>query len=128
MSTWLYRLGGWTADHPWRTIVGWLAALAVAVGLSMAVGGSTHDDYRVAGSPAQAGADFLAEHFDGSLDSSARESWCTRHDGMPSTRVTDRRACPIGSMALPHVTVGRAATALRGRRHRTARPCTTGYP
>src|SRR6478752_6358853 len=72
MSTVLYRLGGWTAAHPWRTIAGWLAALALAVVLSMTMGGQTHDDYRVDGSPAQAGADFLAEHFDGSFDSSAR--------------------------------------------------------
>ena len=72
MSTLLYRLGGWAAAHPWRTIAAWFAALAIAVGLSMAVGGSTHDDYRVPGSPAQAGADFLAEHFDDAFGAGAR--------------------------------------------------------
>ncbi len=72
MSALLYRLGGWAAAHPWRTIAAWFAALAIAVGLSMAIGGSTHDDYRVPGSPAQAGADFLADHFDNAFGAGAR--------------------------------------------------------
>ena len=72
MSTLLYRLGGAAAAHPWRTIAAWLAALAVAVGLSMAVGGQPHDDYRVAGSPAQAGADFLDSHFGNTFGADAR--------------------------------------------------------
>ena len=72
MSALLYRLGGVAAAHPWRTIAAWLAVLAIAVGLSMAVGGQPRDDYRVAGSPAQVGADFLAENFDGTLGSGAR--------------------------------------------------------
>jgi len=72
MSALLFRLGGVAAAHPWRTIAAWLAVLAVAVGLSLAVGGQPRDDYRVAGSPAQVGADFLAENFDGTLGSGAR--------------------------------------------------------
>ena len=72
MSALLFRLGGVTAAHPWRTIAAWLAVLAVAVGLSLAVGGQPRDDYRVAGSAAQVGADFLAENFDGTLGSGAR--------------------------------------------------------
>ncbi len=102
MSTLLYRLGGWAAAHPWRTIAAWLAALAVAVGLSMAVGGSTHDDYRVAGSPAQAGADFLAEHFDDTFGAGARVVVHT-DDGVLEqgqlAALSDRLT------AMPHVTV-----------------------
>jgi putative drug exporter of the RND superfamily len=72
MSTLLYRLGGAAAAHPWRTIAAWLVALAITVGLSMAVGGQPRDDYRVAGSAAQAGADFLDTHFGNTFGADAR--------------------------------------------------------
>ena len=102
MSTLLYRLGGWTAAHPWRTIAAWFAALAIAVGLSMTVGGSTHDDYRVPGSPAQAGADFLADHFDNAFGAGARVVVHT-DDGVLQQ---DQLAALSGRLgALEHVTL-----------------------
>ena len=67
MSTLLYRIGRAAAARPWRVIGGWLAVLAIALTLSMTLGAGTRDDYRVAGSPAQAGADFLDSHFEGSF-------------------------------------------------------------
>ena len=72
MSTLLYRLGGAAALHPWRTMTAWLVTLAVTLGLAMAIGGDTRDDYRVAGSPAQAGADFLGTAFGDTYGADAR--------------------------------------------------------
>nr|WP_062340090.1 MMPL family transporter [Herbidospora sakaeratensis] len=63
MSRLLGRLGGAAAAHPWRTLAVWLVALVAATGLSMAAGGTTHDDYDVPGIPSQDGKAFLAEHF-----------------------------------------------------------------
>jgi putative drug exporter of the RND superfamily len=63
MSSLLSRIGGAVAAHPWRTVVGWLLALAVTFGLSTAFGGTPRDDYRIAGAPAQIGSDLLAERF-----------------------------------------------------------------
>jgi RND superfamily putative drug exporter len=63
MTRWLHRLGGTAAAHPWRTVGGWLAALAVAFGLVAGFGGTPHDDYDVPGLPAQAGTDLLREQF-----------------------------------------------------------------
>lgn len=63
MSRFLGRLGGAAAAHPWRTIVTWLVVLVAAVGLAFAFGGETQDDYNVAGSPSQAGTDFLTDRF-----------------------------------------------------------------
>ncbi|WP_082801528.1 MMPL family transporter [Herbidospora cretacea] len=62
MSRLLGRLGGAAAAHPWRTLAAWLVALVAATGLSLAAGGTPHDDYDVPGIPSQAGKDFLAEH------------------------------------------------------------------
>ncbi len=72
MSRLLYRIGRAAAARPWRVIGGWLAVLAIALTLSMTLGAETRDDYRVAGSPAQAGADFLDTHFAGSYGADAR--------------------------------------------------------
>ena len=63
MSTLLTRLGAATAAHPWRTIAAWIVVLAATVGLASAVGGQLKDDYTVAGSPSQAGSDFLTSNF-----------------------------------------------------------------
>ncbi|WP_062348028.1 MMPL family transporter [Herbidospora yilanensis] len=63
MSRLLGRLGGAAAAHPWRTLAVWLVALVAATGLSMAAGGTPHDDYDVPGIPSQDGKAFLEEHF-----------------------------------------------------------------
>ncbi|WP_066365425.1 MMPL family transporter [Herbidospora mongoliensis] len=63
MSRLLGRLGGAAAAHPWRTLAAWLVALVAVTGLSLAAGGTPHDNYDVPGVPSQAGKDFLEEHF-----------------------------------------------------------------
>ncbi len=72
MSSLLARIGGACAAHPRRTVIGWLAILALALGLSTMFGGSPHDDYRIPGSPSQAGADLLAERFPDRAGADAR--------------------------------------------------------
>src|SRR5512141_2918218 len=71
MSGLLYRMGRAAAARPWRVIGGWLAVLAIALTLSMTLGGQPRDDYRVAGSPAQAGSDFLDANFEGAYGADA---------------------------------------------------------
>ncbi|GAB1817038.1 MMPL family transporter [Herbidospora sp. RD11066] len=63
MSRLLGRLGGAAAAHPWRTLAAWLVALVAVTGLSLAAGGTPHDNYDVPGVPSQAGKDYLKEHF-----------------------------------------------------------------
>jgi RND superfamily putative drug exporter len=62
-SSILGRIGGASAAHPWRTVAAWLLSLVAAVGLSAVIGGSTRDNYTIAGMPAQAGTDLLAQRF-----------------------------------------------------------------
>jgi len=61
MSRLLGRLGSAAAAHPWRTIGGWLIALAALAALSLGFGGTTHNNYDIAGTPSQAGIDLLRE-------------------------------------------------------------------
>ena len=72
MSRLLTRIGYTAAVHPWRVVAGWLVALALVAGLATFVGGSPHDDYTVAGSPSQAGADLLTERFGDAYATDAR--------------------------------------------------------
>jgi RND superfamily putative drug exporter len=80
MSSLLARIGGATAAHPWRTIISWLIILVAALGLSTAFGGSPRDDYRVPGSPSQAGTDLLASRFPSYAGADARVVVHDRHD------------------------------------------------
>ncbi|MFW6689491.1 MMPL family transporter [Streptomyces sp. MAR4 CNX-425] len=72
MTRLLGRLGGATAAHPWRTISAWLVALAAFFALAGAFGGTPHDNYRVEGTPSQAGTDFLTGAFPEMSGTSAR--------------------------------------------------------
>ncbi|HXT91660.1 MAG TPA: MMPL family transporter [Trebonia sp.] len=63
MSTFLGRVGGAAARHPWRTVVAWLVLLVALFGLKTAFGAQTHDNYDVPGTQSQAGAEFLQAHF-----------------------------------------------------------------
>ena len=100
MSSLLGRLGGAAAARPWRTLLGWLLLLAAVFALAATVGGTPHDDYRVPGTPSQAGSDLLAERFPELSGATARVVVHDRHGG----RVPDE---VLGALA------GRLAT-LRG--------------
>jgi RND superfamily putative drug exporter len=58
----LAGLGRWCAAHPWPVIVAWFVALAVATIGHTVLGGAYTDDFTLADSPAQTGADLLAAH------------------------------------------------------------------
>ena len=49
LTTVSMRAARWSATHPWRAIVGWLALVVVAVGLAGAVSTkeASDDDYRL---------------------------------------------------------------------------------
>ncbi len=72
MTRLLGRLGGACAAHPWRTIAAWLVAIAAFFSLAGAFGGTQHDNYRVEGTPSQAGTDFLSDAFPEMSGTSAR--------------------------------------------------------
>ncbi|MFJ8041927.1 MMPL family transporter [Kitasatospora sp. NPDC096147] len=72
MSSFLGRLGGSAAARPWRTLLGWLVLLAVALTLAATLGGEPREDYRVPGTRSTAGADLLRERFPELSGASAR--------------------------------------------------------
>ncbi|WP_407563978.1 MMPL family transporter [Streptomyces sp. 184] len=72
MTRLLGRLGGACAAHPWRTVSAWLVAVAAFFALAGAFGGTPHDNYRVEGTPSQAGTDFLTDAFPEMSGTSAR--------------------------------------------------------
>jgi putative drug exporter of the RND superfamily len=61
VSTFLRRVGGATAAHPWRTIGAWLLILVAVFALNAAFGGESRDNYNIPGTPSQAGTEFLRE-------------------------------------------------------------------
>ncbi|KHL18855.1 RND superfamily putative drug exporter [Mumia flava] len=71
MSSLLDRLGRATAAHPWRTITAWVVALAAALALAAAAGGTFQDDWDVPGAEAQRGLDTIREHLPSSGGASA---------------------------------------------------------
>ncbi|GAA1125497.1 MMPL family transporter [Kitasatospora arboriphila] len=101
MSTLLGRLGGASAARPWRTVLGWVLLLGLALGLAAAFGGTPHDDYRVPGTRSTAGADLLKERFPEMSGANARVVVHDRRGGpVPADRLAALRD---GLAALPKV-------------------------
>ncbi|NEA31459.1 MMPL family transporter [Streptomyces sp. SID13031] len=59
----LGRLGGFAFRHRGSVVLGWIAALALAIGLSSAFGGEFTVDYSTSGSDSQAAQRLLEERF-----------------------------------------------------------------
>ena len=59
----LERLGRWCAAHGWPVVLVWVQVLLLVVGLAVAVGSSTSDDFTVPGSGSKQALDLLAERF-----------------------------------------------------------------
>jgi RND superfamily putative drug exporter len=72
MRTALYRLGHTSAAHPWRVLVGWVLALAVAAGVASALGGPTQENWDVPGARAQQGVELLRAHGENAANADAR--------------------------------------------------------
>jgi putative drug exporter of the RND superfamily len=53
MSSALYRLGRWSADHPWRVIGMWLAAAVMVIATASAGGRALQDSFEVPGLDSQ---------------------------------------------------------------------------
>src|SRR4051794_4273288 len=56
----------WTracATHPWRVVFGWIAIVAVLIGLVGAVGGSLRDEFEIPGSDTQKATDLIESKF-----------------------------------------------------------------
>jgi RND superfamily putative drug exporter len=51
------------ATHPWRVVVGWVAIVAVLVGLVATVGGSLRDEFEIPGSDTQKATDLIESQF-----------------------------------------------------------------
>lgn len=63
MNSRLYRLGHFSATHPWRVISAWLIAIAVIAALSVGFGEATTDNIEVPGTPSQRALDQLERRF-----------------------------------------------------------------
>lgn len=61
MSARLHRIGAACAAHPWRTIVGWLCAAAVVLGLAGVLGAPFADDYTLPGKDSQRATELLRQ-------------------------------------------------------------------
>ena len=72
MRTVLHRLGFLSAAHPWRVLLGWVAALAVAAGLATASGGQTQENWDVPDARAQQGVELLRAHGENAANADAR--------------------------------------------------------
>jgi RND superfamily putative drug exporter len=117
MSSLLGRLGGASAARPWRTVLGWLLLLALALGLAAAFGGSPRDDYRVPGTPSTAGNDLLTARFPEMSGANARVVVHDRHGAaLPAAALADLRtrlaALPHAASVAPPVLSARGDTAL----------------
>jgi RND superfamily putative drug exporter len=59
MSARLHRIGAACAAHPWRTVVGWLCAAAVVLGLAGVLGAPFADNYTLPGKDSQRATELL---------------------------------------------------------------------
>ena len=58
----LYRVGWWSAQHPWIVAIVWLVLLAGATIGHRALGGAYSNDFSLPSNPAQQGANLLKAH------------------------------------------------------------------
>ncbi|POM24325.1 Membrane protein YdfJ [Actinomadura rubteroloni] len=100
MSGLLYRLGRAAALRPWRFVIGWVLVVGAVAGIAAAVGGSTHDDYRLSGTGAQRATDLLTERFPALSGADARVVVHTRTGTVDAARVA---AAQKRIAALPNV-------------------------
>ena len=103
----------WSAEHPWRAILGWIAFVAIAVGLAIAIPAheATDADFRIGESGradaivAEAGpAQFVEQGADVVLDGTASAGHAASDDAAPSTS-----RCPAAAFVFSEITKWRAA-------------------
>src|SRR3954454_25376426 len=61
--SWLFRLGGWTARHPVRVVMGFIVLLLALGGLAGGVGAGFSDGVRLPGTDSQRAADLVRDRF-----------------------------------------------------------------
>jgi RND superfamily putative drug exporter len=121
--------------HYRRTLLGWLAVLAVAIGLVTAFGGSFIADYNTPGSDSEAASKLLDERFGGRSGDQVDIVWTTpdgatapaatqRLDRLLSdaedipgivagTRVSDAQVSPGGDTAVVRLSLDRPSSAMK---------------
>ena len=99
-SSLLYRLGHVSARHPVRALLGCVGVLVVLLGVSMAFGGDTQEDWDVTGVPSQRGVELLREHQPGVGDAFAR---VVVHSGDGALTEAETAGLRTKLEAMPHV-------------------------
>ncbi|HRB02531.1 MAG TPA: MMPL family transporter [Ilumatobacteraceae bacterium] len=63
MSTWLHRIGSFSARRRWLMLVAWIVLALGAVALNRTIGGTAVDNFEVPGVESQAATDMLKDRF-----------------------------------------------------------------
>jgi putative drug exporter of the RND superfamily len=101
MSRLLYRLGRWSAAHPWRMVALWVVAAVLAAGAAGLAGGKYDDNYAMSGTSSTTANDLLTAH-DPDLSGATATVVLHGAPGPVPGSVVDALAAKVG--ALPHVT------------------------
>jgi RND superfamily putative drug exporter len=98
-----YRAGRQCARHPWLVIAIWLGLLAGAILGHRALGGVYSDDFSLAGTSAQQGANLLrAHHLAAAAGGGSQLVFTAGHGGLAADRAAVERAV-AGARRLPDV-------------------------
>jgi putative drug exporter of the RND superfamily len=101
MSRLLYRLGRWSAAHPWRMVALWVLAAVLAAGAATVAGGAYDDNYAMSGTSSTKANDLLTAH---NPELSGATATVVLHDAAQAVpeSVVGTLATKVGD--LPHVT------------------------
>ncbi len=118
-ATSLYRVGRWSARHPWVVAIAWLGLFAGVTLGHRALGGVYSDDFSLPSNPAQQGASLLKAHHPaaggqgGQLVFTVATGSLARDRGAVEQSMTNTRGLPDVLAASDPLTT--AATAADGR-------------
>src|SRR5438270_8131906 len=98
------RVGGWAAGHRRIVVIGWIAGLIVALGLSSAVGSNYSNSFSLNGTESQRAVDLLKRDFPAQSGDSDQIVFHVRTGSVAEPAVRARIVPVLEQIAhLPHV-------------------------